>query len=725
MRFAPVTLTKDEEALRLEVRTFLAEELPEGTYRPSLGVYASHSPEFSKRLADRGWVGMAVPAQYGGQGRSPVDRFIVVEELLAAGAPVGAHWIADRQTAQTLLVFGTEMQRQWFLPAISAGECFFSIGMSEPDAGSDLASVRTTAHKVSGGWSLSGTKIWTSNAHLNHFFVVLCRTSPLEQDRHHGLSQLIVDLTSPGLTIRPVRFLDGQHHFNEVMLDGVFVPDEMVLGEVGMGWTQVTSELSYERSGPDRYLSSAQLLKSFLAERGTAANDAAEELGRLAARLWAIRQLSLSVARKLQLGRAPALEAAIVKDLGTIFEQETVAVMQTLLGVDPNPSSSSLFESLLAQATLISPSYTIRGGTTEVLRSVAARGLIPWSAGAGQPEALLEETLSRVLSEQSDFQCRQSAETSGWAKACWDALAKLGLPWISVPESVGGSGGEPSDGWMLVRMAGRYAVPLPLAECSVLGGWLLASAGLHVPLEPLTVAIPRAQDGLVLEDGKVSGQLAWVPWASHSLVVATVTAPQGTHVVLIDPAGATLERGHSLAGEERDSLRFEAVSPISCSAGPVSPAVVDLLELRGALSRTLLMAGAMEAIAEMTVTYAANRVQFGRSVASFQAVAHRLVQLTSEAEAAALAAQVAADRFADVGTDAFFEVAAARATASRSASIVATHAHQVHGAIGMTQEYPLHHFTRRLWAWRNEWGTERQWSGSLGREVVARGPQIL
>jgi alkylation response protein AidB-like acyl-CoA dehydrogenase len=374
-RFTPAVLTEEEEHLRSEVRAFLAEELPRGSYEPGLGMLASYSPEFSRKLAGRGWLGMAIPPEYGGHGRTAVDRFIVVEELLAAGAPVAAHWIADRQYAPTLLTYGTEAQRERFLPAIAAGECYFSIGMSEPDAGSDLASVRSTATRVQGGWSLSGTKIWTSGAHMNHFFVVLCRTSPPGDDRHQGLSQLIVDLSSPGIKINPIPFLDGSHHFNEVVLDEVFVPDGMVLGEVGMGWLQVTSELSYERSGPDRFLSTWQLLERYLAERGDEAGRAADAMGRLVARFWTIRQLSLSVARALQQGRAPAVEAAIVKDLGTTFEQEVVAVLQSLVEDDPDPGSSSLFESLLAQAVVTAPSYTIRGGTTEVLRSVAARGL--------------------------------------------------------------------------------------------------------------------------------------------------------------------------------------------------------------------------------------------------------------------------------------------------------------------------------------------------------------
>jgi hypothetical protein len=336
---------------------------------------APHAPVFSRLLAQRGWVGMSIPPEYGGHGRSPVERFIVIEELLAAGAPVNAHWVADRQTAPAILRFGTEGQRRHFLPAIAAGECYFSIGMSEPDSGSDLASVRTTATKVKDGWAVTGTKIWTSGAHLNHYFVVLCRTSPMNGDRHQGLSQFIVDLKSPGITINPIKLLNNSHLFNEVVLEDVFVSDDMLLGELGHGWEQVTSELSYERSGPDRFLSTWPLLVAFLSDPRSLDSRTLEHVGRLTARYWTIRQLSLSLARALQEGRAPAVEAAMLKDLGTTFEQETVSTLQYLIEDDPDPESSSRFESLLALAILTSPSFTIRGGTTEILRSVVTQGL--------------------------------------------------------------------------------------------------------------------------------------------------------------------------------------------------------------------------------------------------------------------------------------------------------------------------------------------------------------
>ena len=375
MKFVPTILTPDEEELRAEVREFLAAELG-ADHHPGLGMGARFDPEFSRKLAQRGWVGMAIPPEYGGRGRSAVDRFIVTDELLAAGAPTLAHFVADRQTGPTLLRFGTEQQRQRFLPAICAGECWFSLGMSEPDSGSDLASVRSKATKADGGWILNGTKIWTSGAHHNHYFAVLCRTSPPSDDRHAGLSQLVVDLAAPGIKISPIPFLDGSHTFNEVVLDDVFVPDDMVLGEVGDGWRQVTSELAYERSGPDRYLSTFNVLRQFVAtEVPDPPTDAqALAIGRLTAWYWTIRQMSLAVARSLDAGEAPAVEAALVKDIGTKFEQEVIEVLRTATEQEIDPEGT-LFAQLLAASVLTGPSFTLRGGTTEVLRSVASKGL--------------------------------------------------------------------------------------------------------------------------------------------------------------------------------------------------------------------------------------------------------------------------------------------------------------------------------------------------------------
>jgi acyl-CoA dehydrogenase len=350
------------------------------------------------------------------------------------------------------------------------------------------------------------------------------------------------------------------------------------------------------------------------------------------------------------------------------------------------------------------------------------------SATTGSGPSLLEETLDRLFTERCGPEQRQVAEAEGWAVECWDALSDAGLPWVGVPESAGGSGGDVMDACTLLRLAGRHAVPLPLAEGGLLGGWLLAVAGLQLPGGPVTVAVPSAADSLVLEGGKVSGTLARVPWGARAEVVVAVVAAgplpsDGTRVVALDPALASVEPGHNVAGEPRDRLTWDGAAP--GQVGTPDHDVARELALRGALSRALLMAGAMEAAADLTVDYAGQRQQFGRPIGAFQAVGQRLVRMSSEAEAGILATEVAARRFAEVGMAADFEIAVAKAAAARAASEVAAHAHQVHGAIGMTREYTLHHFTRRLWTWRQEWGSEAHWSRAVGEQVTAAGAEAL
>jgi alkylation response protein AidB-like acyl-CoA dehydrogenase len=363
--------------LRGEVRAFLAEEIEAGGFIPSCDAWLTGwSPAFSRSLGARGWIGATLPREYGGQEYSVLERYVVVEELLAAGAPVSAHWIADRQIGPLLLRYGTEQQRQEYLPRITRGECYFAIGMSEPDAGSDLAAIRTSAQRIEGGWRLNGRKLWTSGAQRAHASIVLCRTAPRGEDRRAGMSQLLVDLASPGITIRPIRLLTGEDHFNEVVFDDVLVPDECLVGEAGNGWTQVLTELAFERSGPERFLSTFPLFVALL--RAVADNwdeRAQERIGQLVAKLWTIRAMSLAVAGMLDDADAPATQAALVKDIGTRFEREVIEVARSLVAAEPSTGAESTYERLLAQAILQSPGFTLRGGTSEILRGIIARGL--------------------------------------------------------------------------------------------------------------------------------------------------------------------------------------------------------------------------------------------------------------------------------------------------------------------------------------------------------------
>ena len=368
----PVTDTPELSALRQEVRAFIAEQIASGGFTPDVDTWLNgFDPAFTKALAERGWLGMTIPTEYGGHGRSFLERFVVTEELLAAGAPVAAHWIADRQAGPSLLKYGTEEQKQRYLPRIARGELFWAIGMSEPDSGSDLASVRSRGEKVEGGWRLTGTKVWTSGAHHAHAFFALVRTSPLDpQHRHDGLSQFIVELDSPGVEIRPIHSMNGAHHFNEVHFEDVFVPDELVMGKIGNGWEQVTSELSYERSGPERFLSTYQLLAA-LVDHPAGATDTAE-IGRYVARTSALHEMSNSLAGALERHQDVASAAAVVKVLGTQMEGDIADLADVLTEDDP---ADDELRALVTRAVMHRPGFTLRGGTQEVLRGVIAREL--------------------------------------------------------------------------------------------------------------------------------------------------------------------------------------------------------------------------------------------------------------------------------------------------------------------------------------------------------------
>jgi len=371
LEFSPYDLPPDARALRGAVRAFLDETLGDAPSAERARSWSGGSRAFSRKLGERGWIGMTWPKRYGGHERSYAERYVVIEELLVAGAPVGNHWVADRQSGPLLLRFGTEAQRQRLLPGIARGELCFCIGMSEPGAGSDLAGVRTRARPCDGGWKVSGQKIWTSSAQAADWMIALVRTGDAEQ-RHAGLSQLLIDMKSDGVTVKPIANLTGESHFNEVFLDGVFVPEDMLIGAEGDGWRQVGAELAYERSGPERYLSSIRLFLEFLRVVGPEPSEAERLLiGQMTARIWTLRQMSLSIAGKLAAGENPAVQAAVVKDLGTTLEQDIPRDVQAIAPA----AGDDAFARTLSYLLQTSPSFSLRGGTREILRGIIAREL--------------------------------------------------------------------------------------------------------------------------------------------------------------------------------------------------------------------------------------------------------------------------------------------------------------------------------------------------------------
>jgi alkylation response protein AidB-like acyl-CoA dehydrogenase len=376
----PLSLTfipPEDEALRAPIREFLDVALRDVPLEVRARSWMGFDATFSRALAARAWVGLTLPTEYGGGGRSYFARFVLAEELLANSAPVSAHWIAERQSAPQILKYGSEAQKRFFVPRICRAEAFFCIGMSEPQAGSDLASVRTRAVRTANGWRLSGQKIWTTNAYRAHYMIALVRTSGTTEDRHRGLSQFIVDLALPGITIRPIRDLSGDEHFCEVFFDNVELGNDALIGNEGAGWEQVTSELAFERSGPERLYSSMVLLDAWLTFlRGQVASEASIRLaGKLAAHLAALRALSIAVTERLARGESPLVEAALVKDMGTEIEQLIPSAIADALGAEPDRPIPPPLLRALAYITQISPSFSLRGGTREILRGVIARGL--------------------------------------------------------------------------------------------------------------------------------------------------------------------------------------------------------------------------------------------------------------------------------------------------------------------------------------------------------------
>ena len=377
--FRLARLPEEAEAFRQEVRTFLATQLEPAAPAVRARTWMGFDAAFSRRLGERGWVGITLPARYGGAGLDAFRRFVLVEEMLAAGAPVAAHWIADRQSGPLIHKFGTEAQKDFYLPRICRGEAFFCIGMSEPNAGSDLASVRTRAVRVDGGWRLTGRKIWTTNAQRSHYMIALVRTSGTPEDRQAGLSQLIVDLALPGIQVRPIVDLTGDAHFSEVSFDDVFLGDDALIGDEGGGWMQVNAELAFERSGPERLYSSVVLLDTWmqsLRKCGFSPADATL-LGSFTTQLATLRSLSVAVTAKLARGESPVVEAALVKDIGTEFEQAIPAAIAAAVAADPSRDTADDADLLrtIAYLSQISPTFSLRGGTREILRGMIARGL--------------------------------------------------------------------------------------------------------------------------------------------------------------------------------------------------------------------------------------------------------------------------------------------------------------------------------------------------------------
>ncbi len=706
-----ITLPRSGDDLRLRVRGFLQEALAEGRFIPTVDTWmVGWDEEFSRLLGDNGFLGITIPVQYGGQGRTYLERFAVTEELLAAGAPIAAHWIADRQVAPTLLLHGTEEQRRKYLPRIAAGECYFAIGMSEPEAGSDLAAVKTRANRVDGGWILNGNKVWTSGAHYAEAFFVLARTESVHTGgRHRGLSQFIVDLRTKGVEIRAIHSSSGEHHFNEVFLTDVFVSDSAVIGKIGEGWAQVTRELSFERSGPERFLSTFPLFSAALAS----IDDDPRGLGHYAARYCALHQMSQQVSSLLQSGEDAGIAAAQVKVLGGTFEGDVVGWIDRLAHRSLRPTMAAPVLQMLDRALTQRPGFTLRGGTSEILRDIIANGLTKDGAARIALDLGVDPDLVEMIDDvMANAGQRLEGRRSDPAvlQEIWSQMGDLGLARLTGDGASGGSAAGWQEAAVLLRAAAVNDVQVPFVEHDLLGGWLAERTGLSTTSDCTTVALA----GL---DGTASN-VAWTGMCDRILVVVGAANGQA-QVAAASPRQLRFANDESSILLGRD-IEFDCTS---LEFTPIDPEVAEELHLRGALARAVQMVGAMGWVVDSAVGHVTERQQFGRSLSQFQAVRSLLADVTADAALAA-AAVTAAIRIVDDGDTSSKAVRAAAVAVAKSCTghaseIVIRHGHQLHGAIGTTIEHSLHRYTSALLAWRNDYGSATYWDGRLAEYATS------
>lgn len=383
--------TKEQEKLRQDVREFLEEELKKGSFEVRCDAWLfGYSPEFSRKLGERGWIGLCWPREYYGQGKSYMDRMVLTEELLRYGAPAAAHWFADRQMGPSIICYGTQEQKDFFLPRIARGELVFGIGMSEPEAGSDLASLQMRAVEDGDSYILDGQKVWTSGAHHIDYLYLVARTDPEAPKKHRGISEFIVEMRLPGIEVRPLIDMAGGHHYNEVFLDNVRVPKSSLVGEKNRGWYQIVEQLDYERTGVERLMTNYPLYRDLIAYAKqttyqgkplAAQPTVRHKLADLTVQYEVGRLLTYRVAWVLDQGRLPTYEAAMAKTFCTAFEQHLAHVATQLPGLYGQLRQGSkwvppAFRQSAAESYLFSPGYTIQGGTSEILRNVIAiRGL--------------------------------------------------------------------------------------------------------------------------------------------------------------------------------------------------------------------------------------------------------------------------------------------------------------------------------------------------------------
>lgn len=384
------SFTAEQESFRNDIREFLRNELESGSFEPKPNSWAEgFSKEFSQKMSKKRWIGLTWPKEYGGQGRGYVDRLILVEEMLKAQAPIAFHFMADRQVGPALIHFGSDELKGEFLPKIINGEISFCLCFSEPNAGSDMVAVKTTAVEEGDSYVLNGQKVWTTNAHQADFCWVLAKTN-LDKSwaKHKSLSEFIVDMKTPGITVRPIINMAGIHSFNEVFFENVRVPQNRLVGKKDRGFYQIMEQMVYERAGIERLMQNhavkeclVHYVKSTQRNGNTLSADPIirNAIATLEIEFNVGRLLCYYVAWIIDQGKSPNYEAAVCKAFCTKYEQKLSDIATQVMGLYGQllpGSKCAPFNGVVSESYLWSPSYTLQGGTVEILKNIIAlRGL--------------------------------------------------------------------------------------------------------------------------------------------------------------------------------------------------------------------------------------------------------------------------------------------------------------------------------------------------------------
>jgi len=376
--------TEEQEKFRREIRDFLEGEIKQGLWEPVSDCWImGHDPEFSKRVSAKGWIGLTWPKEHGGQGRSHIDRLVLTEEMLRYGAPAACHWFADRQVGGSLLAYGTEEQKREILPEIIKGEAWVGLGMSEPEAGSDLASLQTRAVEDGDYYVIDGQKVWTSGGKYINWLYIVARTDP-EAPKARGISEFFFPADLPGITINPIVDITGGVHFNEVFFDGVRIPKNCLMGEKNKGFYQILHQLDFERSGVERLMGNYVLFDAILKYVKETEEDGKplskdplirNKLAQLRVEFEIGRLLIYRVALVMEGGRAPNVEAAMAKTYATQFEQRLASAAIEILGLYGQLHRESKWApigGLAYHSYLSSKGYSLQAGTSEILKNVLA-----------------------------------------------------------------------------------------------------------------------------------------------------------------------------------------------------------------------------------------------------------------------------------------------------------------------------------------------------------------